>query len=189
MCGNSGTVLENVEKLFYKTLEETKSQIENYIEEIKKIQTSGNKTGKRLETQKNIKLQQVEQMKKKRKKISDLIEDSYYDAEEEREKMREAKQLQNRIKELENEIQELEEKEGESEIEHVEKVLININKFFEGKKDPKTSEKVLNEILTDFISDITYKKSGRWAEIEVEVHLKDDIQEVVFESEDLHKTA
>lgn len=189
MCGNSGTMLENVEKLFYKTLEETKLQIENYIEEIKKIQISGNKTGKTLETQKNIKLQQIEQMKKKRKKINDLIEDSHYDEDEEIEKRREAKQLQNRIKELEIEIQELEEKEGESEIEHVEKVLININKFFEGKKDSEISEKILNEILTEFISDITYRKNGRWAEIEIKVHLKDDIQEVVFESEDLHKTA
>ena len=189
MCGNSGGELESLEVLFYASLKETKAQIENYIDLIKNIQSSEARAGKSLETQKGIKFQQIQQMAKKRKKIQEYLEiDDFYDAEEEIEKIREVKELANRIKALKNEMEQLEEKKGESELEHVERVLNNINKFFEGTKN-SASGKVLNEILNEFVSKILYRKNGRGAQVEVEVYLKDEIQEIINHKEDLSKIA
>jgi DNA invertase Pin-like site-specific DNA recombinase len=189
MCGNSGGELENIEKLFDASLRETATQIENYIETIKEIQISGSKA-KSKNTQKNIKMQQVEQMKKKRKKIQGyLLEEDFFTGEEEIEKVREVKQLQNRIKGLEKEIEEMEEKEGESELDQFEKVLENINKFFSLKADSTISEKILNEVLSEFIGTVFYERNGRWAPMKIKVLLKDDIQEIFSGNEELTKIA
>jgi hypothetical protein len=60
--------------------------------------------------------------------------------------------------------------------------------FFEGtKKD--ANGKVLNEILNEFISEITYRKEGRRAEAKIKVFLKDWIQEIINHKEDLSKIA
>jgi len=188
MCGNSGGELESLEVLFYASLKETKAQIENYIDLIKNIQNSEAKAGKSLETQKGIKFQQIQQMAKKRKKIQAFLEEDFYEGEEEIEKIREVKELANRIKALKDEMEQLEEKKGESELEHVERVLNNINKFFEGTKN-SASGKVLNEILNEFVSKILYRRNGRGAQIEVEVYLKEEIQEIINHKEDLTKIA
>lgn len=189
MCGNSGAELENIEVLFYDWMEKTSSKIEEYIDLIKKMQISGSGMEKTKEAQKNAKMQQMQQMKKKRKKIQGLIEEDFYEGDEELEKVREVKQLQNKIKEIESEIEELEEKEGESEIQYVERVLENIKKFFSGKNDSSINEKELNNILSEFISEIKYKKNGRWATCEIEVRLKDSLDEIFSEKEELNKTA
>jgi site-specific DNA recombinase len=189
MCGNSGGELESLEVLFYATLRETRREIDNYIHLIKEIQASGAKAGKSLETQKNVKLQQIEQMKKKRKNIRDFLEEGdYYEGEERIEKIREVKQLANRIKSLMEEIGQLEEKKGESELQHVERVISQIDTFFEGVKG-SASGKVLNEILSEFISKIVYRKNGRGSEVEIEVYLKDEIQEIINHKEELSKIA
>jgi site-specific DNA recombinase len=191
MCGNSGGILEPIEKLFYDYLEQTEKQIEKYIDLIKEIQLSGGKMGISKESQINSKVLQVQQMKKKRKKIGELIEDGFYDdVDEEIEKVRERKQLLNRINELEAEIQELREKEGDSEIQHIERVLDNIKKVFQGRNNPNITEKEMNDVLSDFIEKITYEKQGRFAkEIKIKVFLKDDISEIFVEGGDLHHIA
>ena len=190
MCGNSGTELGNIEKLFVASLEETAAQIENYIETIKDIQASGGKMGKTKEAQKKMKIEQIKQMKKKRNNISDLIEEpDFYDAETRIEKVREVKRLKNLIQDLENEIKEIDEKEGESELDHIENVLKNIKKFFSLRKDSPSDEKILNEILSEFVGSIFYEKKGRRADVKIEVLLKDDISEIFVENEDLNKIA
>jgi site-specific DNA recombinase len=188
MCGNSGGELENLEVLFYASLKETKAQILNYIDLIKNIQDSGANAGKNLETQKGIKFQQIQQMQKKRKKIQSLLEEEMYEGEEEIEKIREVKQLANRIKALKEEMERLNEKQGESELEHVERVVNQIDMFFDGIKNC-ASEKTLNEILNEFVSKIFYRRNGRGAQVEVEVYLKDEIQEIINHKEDLSKIA
>ena len=189
MCGNSGGELDSLEVLFYATLRETRRKIDDYIHLIKDIQASGAKVGKSLETQKNVKLQQIQQMQKKRNKIREFLEQGdIYEGEEEIEKIREVKQLANRIKSLMEEIGQLEEKKGESELKHVERVITQIDTFFEGVKG-SASGKVLNEILTEFISKIVYRKNGRGSEVEIEVYLKDEIQEIINHKEELSKIA
>ena len=189
MCGNSGGELEPIEKLFYASLQETKAEIENYIELIKRIQTSGAKAGKTVEAEKGVKFQQIQQMQKKRKNIQEYLEEEgFYDDEQKIEKVREVKQLANRINALKAEIEQLNEKQGESELEQVEKVLNDINMFFDGTKN-SASGKVLNEILNEFIQEIRYRRNGRGAEIEVKVYLKDWIQEIMNHKEDLSKIA
>ena len=64
-----------------------------------------------------------------------LEEDDFYDAEQKIEKVREVKQLANRIQALKAEIEQMNEKQGESELEQVEKVLNNIDMFFDGTKN------------------------------------------------------
>ena len=190
MCGNSGGELENAEKIISALLVDTASQITKYIDLIKEIQESGGKMGNSKAVQISVKIQQLQQMKKKRKKISDLIEEDFYDGEEEIEKVREAKHILNRVKLLEKEIEELKEKEGESEIEHIEKVQEKIQQFFLLKENPIKNEKELNEILTDFIDKIVYKKKGRQSKIiEVEVFLKEDISEIFVQGGNLHSIA
>jgi DNA invertase Pin-like site-specific DNA recombinase len=189
MCGNSGGELDSLEVLFYATLRETRREIDNYIYLIKEIQASGAKAGKSLETQKNVKLQQIEQMKKKRKNIQGFLEDGdYYEGEEKIEKIREVKQLANRIKSFMEEIGELEKKKGDSELQHVKRVITQIDTFFEGVKN-SASGKVLNEILNEFISKIVYRRNGRGSEVEIEVYLKDEIQEIINHKEELSKIA
>jgi len=189
MCGNSGGELEPIEKLFYASLKETKAQIENYIDLIKNIQASGAKAGKTLEAEKGVKFQQIQQMQKKRKNIQMYLEDDdFYDAEQRIEKVREVKHLANRIQALKAEIEQMNEKQGESELEHVEKVLNNINMFFDGTKN-SASEKVLNEILNEFIHEIRYGRNGRGSEIKVKVYLKEWVQEIINHKEDLSKIA
>ena len=188
MCGNSGGELEKIEILFYASLRETKAQILNYIDLIKNIQASGANAGKNIETQKGVKFQQIQQMQKKRKKIQSLLEEEMYEGEEEIEKIREVKQLANRIKALKEEMEQLNEKQGESELEHVERVVTGIDMFFDGIKNC-ASEKVLNEILNEFIKEIVYRRKGRGSEAEIEVYLKDWVQEILEHKEDLSKIA
>lgn len=189
MCGNSGGELEPIEKLFYVSLQETKAEIENYIELIKEIQASGAKGGKTLEAEKGVKFQQIQQMQKKRKNIQMYLEEpDFYDAEQRIEKVREVKQLANRIQALKAEIEQMNEKQGETELERVEKVLNNINMFFDGVKN-SVSGKVQNEILNEFIQEIRYRKNGRGAEIKIQIFLKDWIQEIINHKEDLSKIA
>ena len=51
------------------------------------------------------------------------------------------------------------------------------------------SEKVLNEILNEFVHEIRYKRNGRGSEVQIKVYLKDWVQEIINHKEDLSKIA
>jgi len=55
--------------------------------------------------------------------------------------------------------------------------LEKIKMFTQGNSD--MDEREQNEILTDFIDKIVYSKKGKDAEVEIEIYLKEEIQEIL----------
>ena len=120
MCGNSGSKLDVVENLFYKYLEGLETLLEDHIENIKNEKISIVDLQQAKEAKKQMKRMQVEKMKQKRKKIRDLIEDDFYEDDEELEKRQEMKELYKQIKNMEREIEEMDLEEEASEAVQVE---------------------------------------------------------------------
>ena len=106
-----------------------KLQLEDHIENIKNEKISIADLQKAKESKKQMKRMQIEKMKQKRKKIRDLIEDDFYEDDEELEKRQEMKELYKQIKASENEIEEMDLAEEESEAVQVENTL-NTSKTF-----------------------------------------------------------
>jgi site-specific DNA recombinase len=179
MCGNSGNEVDAINLLFEASLVKRLDEIKQYKEV---IIASGDKT-KSLESQISARKERIKVIQKKSKKIQSLIEEDFYDAEEEAEKIAEVKDLKNRIKELEKEITELKEKESESELDYVTRVEKQIENFFIAFKDLTMNEKTLNEILSKFIGKIIYRKKSRWDELKLQVILKQEIEEILAEYE------
>ena len=121
---------------------------------------------------------QVEKMKQKRKKIRDLIEEDFYEEDEESEKRQEMKELYKQIKILENEIIEMDLEEEASETVLVEKSLTYIKNFLQGKHIT-IDKRVLNNILHELVDHISYSKVGRTSEVKIKVHLKNEVKEIV----------
>lgn len=180
MCGNSGCKLHFVEKMIFSTLEKIKLDIEKYINLVQDNVISNEGLQKSKDAQKNAKMLQIQNLKKKRKKIQQLIEDDFYDAEEEIEKMQELKMMKKDMAALEKEIEQMNIIEEESETKQLERVLNNIKRFLEGKDTITEIEQ--NEILSEFIYRIVYRKAGKNAKIEIEIHMKDNIKEIFNET-------
>jgi site-specific DNA recombinase len=181
MCGNSGCKLDIIDKLFHASLKGIKEELEKYIDLIQTKRISDKDASKKKETMKNSKSLKIDALKKKRKNIISMLEDEMYEGEEINEKRQETKLIQNQIKILEKEIQEINTLEEQSEIKQIEFVLGNIEMFLTGKGNSKMSEKEKNEILGEFIQDIIYKKAGKSAEVQIEIALKENIQEMFNE--------
>ena len=180
MCGNRGCKLDMVEALFYNSIESLELQLEDYIEQIKNQEISNEDLKKVKESRKQTKIMQVDKMKKKRKKIRDLIEDDFYEDDEEMEKMQEMKDMHLQIRALEKEIEEMDKQEEESEAVQVEKILKNIKDFLQGKHI-RMEKKEQNEILHKFIDKIEYRKKGKNAKVEIEIVLKEEVKEILDE--------
>jgi site-specific DNA recombinase len=178
MCGNSGCHLSIVEKLFFASLNGIEKNLKEYVHLINTKELSDDEKQKKKEEKKKIMLLQIDKLKKKRKKILQWIEEGdMYEDDEEIEKIKETKEMQNQIKVLEKEFAEMNQKEQESETVQVEKVLEKIKMFTQGNSD--MDEREQNEILTDFIDKIVYSKKGKDAEVEIEIYLKEEIQEIL----------
>jgi DNA invertase Pin-like site-specific DNA recombinase len=181
MCKNSGCKLKFVEALFYPLLENIEKSIDNYIELIKQKKLSNKEMQKIKKTQKEGKAQQIQKLKRRRKNIIDNIEiGDFYEEEEVPEKRNEVKLLLSEIKKLESELTLMNEEEEQSETVQIEKVKTNIRKFLTGKETGMPAREQ-NEILKEFIQDIVYKKAGKDAAVEIEVHLKENIKEMFEE--------
>ena len=178
MCGNSGSKLDVVENLFYKYLEGLETLLEDHIENIKNEKISIVDLQQAKEAKKQMKRMQVEKMKQKRKKIRDLIEDDFYEDDEELEKRQEMKELYKQIKNMEREIEEMDLEEEASEAVQVEKSLQYIKNFLQGKHITM-DKKILNDILHEFVDHISYSKVGRSAEVKIKVYLKDEVNEIM----------
>jgi DNA invertase Pin-like site-specific DNA recombinase len=187
MCGNSGCKLDIVEQLFYKSLKTISDQLENYIDLVKNKNIPTEEIQKSRDAVKKSKELQIEKLKRKRKKILSMIEDESYDEDEEKEKIKEIKQIKFDIIEFEKEIEELNTMKEESETVQVEKILKNIKDFMDGKS--KMSDREKNEILTEFVEDVLYKKEGRNARVEIEVILKSEIREFFADVETIKISA
>ena len=85
--------------------------------------------------------------------------------------------MQIQIKNLESVLLDLEHQEQESESLQIEKVLENLRKFMQGKSE--MNEREQNDILHEFIDKIVYSKNGKNAEVEIEVYLKEEIQDIL----------
>jgi site-specific DNA recombinase len=178
MCGNSGSKLDIMKKLFFATLDEIVSNLENYLDLIKKKKISDKDKQKKKDDKKKAMMLQVESLQKKSNKIESLIEEDFYDAKKEKEKKLEVKQMQIQIKNLEDEIEDMNQKEEESESVQVERVLNNIKKFLQGQNSDMSAREQ-NDILHEFIEKIHYSKKGRLAEVEIEVELKEEYQDFI----------
>jgi site-specific DNA recombinase len=179
MCGNSSCKLSIVEQLFYKTLEKVDNKLEQHLHLLKEHEISDDEFLKKQNEKEKATNLQIDNLKKKRKRILQLIEQGdVYEADEEVEKMQEIKEIQIQIKQLEKELQEVNEVNEASETLHVEKILGNIRKFLKGKGAGMT-EREQNEILHEFVNKIVYSKEGRHGEVHIEVHLKEEIEEII----------
>lgn len=182
VCKNGGSNLEPFESLFYAWLAEEAAELENYIELIEQAEISDEQLKIKKEAKKTAMQKQIQQIKKKASKIQNLIEDDFYeDEDEEAEKRKEVKNLKNQIKQLENEIKKAEQEENENESIHLKRILNNMKKFLTGKENPDMSEREANEILSEIILKIEYKKVGK--EIKIKAYLKPEVKEIFDEIE------
>lgn len=178
MCGNSGSHLSITESLFFASLNEIEKNLENYVHLINTKEISDDDKQKKKDEKKKITILQIDKLKKKRKKILQWIEEGdMYDDDEELEKIKETKEMQVQIKNLETVLLELEHQEQESETVQIEKVLSNIRRFMQGKSEMQEREQ--NDLLHEFIDKIVYSKNGKNAEVEIEIYLKEEIQEIL----------
>jgi site-specific DNA recombinase len=178
MCGNSGCHLSIVEKLFFASLTQIETNLEQYVHLINTQELSDVEKQKKKDEKKKIMMLQIDKLKKKRKRILQLIEDGdFYDEDEEVEKVKETKLMQNQIKDMERDLDEMNQMEQESETVQVERVLDKIKKFMQGKSEMDKRQQ--NDILTDFIDKIVYSKNGKNADVEIEVYMKEEIQEIL----------
>lgn len=179
MCGNSGTKLDMVEKLFYTSLEGVEKELADHMELIRTKKVSNEDLQKSKDVKLKSKILQVESLIKKSDKIEELIEEGFYDDEKEKKKKFERKEMINQIKVIKNEIDQMKNEEEDSEIVQIEKVLNNIRRFLQGKSTMDKKEQ--NEILSEFVETIVYSKKGRNSEVEIEIHLKEDIKELLID--------
>lgn len=179
MCKNSGCKLSIFEELFYGLLEKYEVQLEYYIELIKESKISQNELERTKESYKKSQMARIEKLKNKRKNILDNLEDGVYEDDEKDEKRHQTKLLLEEIKELQVQLESMDAEEENSEANQVEIVLDLIKKVISGKNNPKMDEKEQNEILSEFIEDIYYRKSGRWAEVEIQVLWKSNVKDLL----------
>jgi site-specific DNA recombinase len=180
MCKNSGCKLHIVETLFYSLLEKYEKQIEGYIELVKnrKMLSKNDLENKKAAY---IKSQTAKRdhLKNKRRNILDNIEEGFYEGEAKEEKRYQVRMIVAEIREIEAKLEDLEIEQEESETAQIENVLNLIKRFISGRNNPKMSEKEQNEILSEFVEDIYYRKTGRWAEPTIEVMLKSNMKEIM----------
>jgi site-specific DNA recombinase len=179
MCKNSGCKLHIVETLFYSLLEKYEKQIEGYIELVKNSKISKTDLEKTKAAYIKSQIVKRDHLKDKRRNILDNIEEGFYEGEAKEEKRAQVRMIVAEIRDIEIKLEDLEAEEEESETVQIENVLNLIKKFISGRNNPRMSEKEQNEILSEFVEDIYYRKTGRWAEPTIEVQLKSNMKEVM----------
>ena len=185
VCENSGSNLEPFEQLFFAWLSKEALKLEKYVDLIESANISKEALEKKKAAAKAAKEKQIEQFKKKANKINSLIEEEYYDEEDEPKKKAEVKQLKSFIKQLENEIKEADAEEAKDEANQAKKILNKMKKIMMGKIEGNITGQEANELLCDFINKIKYKTigKGKSKEIKIQVFLKSDVQEIMNEIE------
>lgn len=177
MCGNSGVRLDDFEAAFWLALSEVKNEIQSHLNLIKSTTISNEKAQQNKLAQKKSKQLQIQQIKKKRKRIADYLEDGdFYEPEEVPVKEAEVKSLAAQIKEIENEVLVLDEQREENELEGIERIVTTIEGFLSGEFKNK-DKKEANEILCKFIKDIVYSKPKGTKQFTINILLKEYVTE------------
>lgn len=181
MCGNSGVRLDYFESAFWIALAETKDEIITHIDLIKNSTVSNKEMRNIKTTQKKSKQLQIQQIKKKRKRIADYLEEGdFYEPEEIPEKEDEVKRLAKQIKAIEQEIIELDQQSEENETEGIERIVNKMEGFLSGEYK-NLDKKEANKILSEFIKDIVYTKPKGQTKFTIDILMKDYVNEFLNE--------
>lgn len=176
VCKNGSCNLEVFENVFYMWLGNKAIQLEEHIELIKAASISNEEQQKRKAAAIKNKEKQIQQLTKTYKNIQKSAEAGLYDDDELPEKGKEVKRLKTQVKQLEAEVIDLETQEADSETDFIERILEKMKLVLNGKANAAgLSEKEINEVLTDFIDSVFYKKNGN--QVELEVKMKKEITE------------
>lgn len=175
LCKTSGSNLEDFNQLFYAAFGRKIQKLNDHVDLIKSAEVSNDQ---RAENKKEL-------IKKKEKMITQLtttvnniqrgFELGIYEGQE-LEKANEIKKLKSNIKIHENEIEEIKAEKANNEADHLGEILTNMNRFVTGKDNPNIDEREMNEILSEFIETILYRKEN--GEITIDIIWKAELKEI-----------